>query len=290
MKQLSQKEKSELFLKLHHDKEILVILNSWDPGSSRLIESSGFKAIGTTSMGVSASLGYPDCEKIQFSEMLEAIKRIADKITLPLTVDIEGGFGNTTKDIVYNIRQVIETGVVGINLEDSIKLKPDLLDPAEFSERISAIRELSDSFGIHLVINARTDSFLTSAGPAENRLAESIKRGNIYKDAGADCIFVPNVTDKNSITTLVKEIGAPVNILANPTNGTALPPGIKELEEIGVARLSVGSSLMKSTLALIKRVADETIHSGTYNNLFQASNPIEETVKAYKMATDNPEE
>lgn len=290
MRQLTQKEKAELFLKLHHDREILVILNSWDPGSSRLIEASGFKAIGTTSMGVSASLGYPDCEQIQFSEMLEAIKRIADKITLPLTVDIEGGFGNTTKDIVNNIRQVIETGVVGINLEDSVKLSPDLLDPAEFSERISAIRELSDSMGLHLVINARTDSFLTSAGTAENRLRESIKRGNIYKDAGADCIFVPNVTDKNSITTLVKEIEAPVNILANPTNGTALPPAIKELEELGVARLSVGSSLMKSTLALIKRVADETIHTGTYNNLFQASNPIDETVKAYRMATDNPEE
>lgn len=290
MRQLTQKEKAELFLKLHQDREILVILNSWDPGSSRLIQASGFKAIGTTSMGVSASLGYPDCEQIQFSEMLQAIKRIADKITLPLTVDIEGGFGNTTKDIVNNISQVIETGVVGINLEDSVKLSPDLLDPAEFSERISAIRELSDSMGIHLVINARTDSFLTSAGTVENRLRESIKRGNVYKAAGADCIFVPNVTDKNSISTLVKEIEAPVNILANPTNGTALPPAIKELEELGVARLSVGSSLMKSTLALIKRVADETIHTGTYNNLFQASNPIEETVKAYRMATDNPEE
>lgn len=290
MRQLTQKEKAELFLKLHQDREILVILNSWDPGSSRLIEASGFKAIGTTSMGVSASLGYPDCEHIQFSEMLEAIKRIADKITLPMTVDIEGGFGNTTKDIVNNIRQVIETGVVGINLEDSVKLSPDLLDPAEFSDRISAIRELSDSMGIHLVINARTDSFLTSAGTTENRLRESVKRGNIYKDAGADCIFIPNVTGKNSISTLIKEIEAPVNILANPTNGTALPPEIKELEELGVARLSVGSSLMKSTLALIKRVADETIHTGTYNNLFQASNPIEETVKAYRMATDNPEE
>lgn len=284
---MTQKEKAKLFLKLHHDKEILVILNSWDPGSSKLIEASGFKAIGTTSMGISASLGYPDCENIPFSEMLQAIKRIADKITLPLTVDIEGGFGNTTKDIVNNIRKVIETGVVGINLEDSVKLSPELLDPSEFSERITAIRELSDSLGIHLVINARTDSFLTSSGQGNKRLDESIKRGNIYKDAGADCIFVPNITDVNSISSLVREIAAPVNILANPTNGTMLPPGIKELEEIGVARLSVGSSLMKSTLALIKRVADETIQTGTYNYLFQASNPIEETIKAYKLATDN---
>ncbi len=285
---MTQKEKAELFLKLHHDKEILVIVNSWDPGSSRLIEASGFKAVGTTSMGISASLGYPDCEQISFPEMLQAIKNIADKITLPLTVDIEGGFGNNTRDIVTNIRKVIETGVVGINLEDSVKLSPDLLDPSEFSDRIAAVRELSGSLGIHLVINARTDSFLTSSGPANKRLDESIKRGNIYKDAGADCIFVPNITDVNSISTLVREIDAPVNILANPSNGTALPPGLKELEEIGVARLSVGSSLMKSTLALIKRVADEIITAGSYNYLLKALTPIEETVRAYKMATDNP--
>jgi len=162
-------------------------------------------------------------------------------------------------------------------------------EPTDFLDRISAIRDLSESMGIHLVINARTDAFLTSSGTADNRLLESIKRGNIYKDAGADCIFVPNVTDVDSISALVKDIAAPVNILANPTNGTALPPTLKELEDLGVARLSVGSSLMKSTPALIKRVADETIHTGTYNNLFQASNPIEETVKAYKMATDNPQ-
>jgi len=289
MGKLTQKEKAELFLKLHHDKEILVILNSWDPGSSRLIEASGFKAIGTTSMGVSASLGYPDCEQIQFSEMLQAIKRIADKITLPLTVDIEGGFGNNTKDILNNIRQVINTGVVGINIEDSINRDPELLDISEFSERISAIRELSDSLGIHLVINARTDAYLTLSGTADSCMAESIKRGNRYKEAGADCIFVPCVSDLSSISTLVKEIAAPVNILANPTNGVELPPTIKELEQIGVARLSVGSSLMKSTLALIKRVADETIQSGTYDNLLEALSPIEESVKAYKMATDNPE-
>jgi 2-methylisocitrate lyase-like PEP mutase family enzyme len=286
---MTQKEKAELFLKLHHDKEVLVILNSWDPGSSKLIEASGFKAIGTTSMGVSASLGYPDCEAIQFTEMLQAIKRIADKITLPLTVDIEGGFGNTTKEIVKNIKQVIETGVVGINLEDSAKLNPELLDVTEFMERISAIRKLSDSLGIHLVINARTDSFLTSSGSADSRLAESIKRGKRYIEAGADCIFVPNVTDAKSISELVKGIAAPVNILANPTNGTALPPALKELEDMGVARLSVGSTLMKSTLTLIKKVADETQRTGTYNNLLEAVAPIEETLKAYKMATDTLE-
>jgi 2-methylisocitrate lyase-like PEP mutase family enzyme len=217
--------------------------------------------------------------------MLQAIKRIADKVTLPLTVDIEGGFGNTTKDIVRNIKQVIETGVVGINIEDSVNRNPELLDVSVFSERISAIRELSESMGIHLVINARTDAFLALSGETDSRLEESIKRGNRYKEAGADCIFVPCVSDLNSISALVKEIAAPVNILANPTNGVELPPTIKELEDLGVARLSVGSSLLKSTLALIKKVADETIQTGTYDNLFEALTPINETVRAYEMAT-----
>ncbi len=286
---MTQKEKAELFLKLHHDKEILVILNSWDPGSSKLIEASGFKAIGTTSMGVSASLGYPDCEAIPFTEMLQAVKRIAEKISLPLTVDIEGGFGNTTKDIVNNIKKIIETGVVGINIEDSVNRNPELLDISLFSERISAIRELSDSLGFHLVINARTDAFLTSSGNPENRLSESIKRGKKYIEAGADCIFVPSVADVKSISALVKEISAPVNILANPTNGIALPPSIKELEALGVARVSVGSSLLKATLHLIKRVADETIKTGSYDNLLNALTPIEETIKAYNMAVETLE-
>lgn len=283
---MTQKEKAELFLRLHHDKEVLVILNSWDPGSSKLIEASGFKAIGTTSMGVSASLGYPDCEAISFIEMLQAIRRIAEKITLPLTVDIEGGFGNNTIDIVNNIKMVIETGVVGINIEDSVKRNPELLDIAEFSERISAIRELSDSLGIHLVINARTDAFLTSSGAPEHRLAESIKRGKRYIEAGADCIFVPSVSDVKSISALVSEIAAPVNILANPTSGVSLPPSIKDLEALGVARVSMGASLMKTTLLLIKRVADETIQKGSYDNLLEALIPLEETLKAYNMATD----
>jgi len=284
MKPQSQKEKAELFLKLHHDNEVLVILNSWDPGSSRLIQACGFKAIGTTSMGISASLGYPDCQVIPFTEMAEAIKRIADKVNLPVTVDIEGGYGKTTNEIVDFTKQIINTGVVGINIEDSVDLNPQLLDEKEFCERISAIRELSNSLGFHLVINARTDVFLASSGSPDNRLTESIRRGNKYREAGADCIFVPCVWEANKISLLVNEINAPVNILSNPTNGTGFPPPIGELKDLGVARLSVGSSLMKSTLALIKNVGDELIQKGTYNNLSDALMPIDETLIAYRMA------
>jgi len=244
-----QKEKAKLFLKYHHAKEILVLLNSWDIGSSKLIEASGYKAIATTSMGVAASLGYPDCQIITLSEMIQ-----------------------------------VTTGIVGVNIEDSLDLSPVLIDEMEFCERISAIRALSDSVGFHLVINARTDSFYVSSGSQQEKLSESIKRGNKYREAGADCIFVQPVSDKEIISTLVKEINAPINILANPTIGAGVTPSIGELQDLGVARVSLGSSLMKATLALIKKVADELSEKGTYNILLDTLTPLPEAAMAYKMA------
>lgn len=280
-----QKAKAEQFLKLHNNKEILVLLNAWDPGSAKLIEASGFKAIATTSMGISASLGYPDQQAIPFEEMLQSIAKIASRVNLPVTADIEGGYGKNLEEILDCIEKFITAGIVGINIEDSHDLSPQLIEIDEFCERISAIRKLSDSLGLHLVINARIDVFITGAGEPETRLDESIKRGNKYHEAGADCIFVPNVSDKESISRLVKEINAPVNVLVNPTNGTGLPPSISELEDLGVARVSFGSSVMKATLAMTKKVAGEVKINGTYNALFENLSPIPDAAEAYRMAT-----
>ena len=279
-----QKEKAEMFLKFHQDKEILVLLNSWDIGSSKLIEACGYKAIATTSMGIAASMGYPDCQVIQLSEMLEAIKGIVNAVQAPVTVDIEAGYGNNLNEIIESVKKIIATGIVGINIEDSIDLNPVLIDEMEFCERISAIRALSDSLGFHLVINARTDSFYTSTGSPKEKLAESIKRGNKYREAGADCIFVQPVWEKDAIATLVKEINAPINILSNPTIGAGLPLSVQELQDLGVARLSLGSGLMKATLALIKKVADELSLKGTYTILLDTLTPFPESALAYKMA------
>ena len=279
-----QKEKAELFLKYHQDKDILVLLNSWDIGSSKLIEACGYKAIATTSMGIAASLGYPDCQVIQLSEMIEAITGIVNGVQVPVTVDIEAGYGNNLNEIIDSVKKIIATGIVGINIEDSIDLNPILIDEMEFCERISAIRALSDSLGFHLVINARTDSFYVSSGSAKEKLSESIMRGNKYREAGVDCIFVQPVSDKEIISTLVKEINAPINILANPTIGAGVTPTIKELQDLGVARVSLGSGLMKATLALIKKVADELSEKGTYNILLDMLTPLPESAMAYKMA------
>ncbi len=279
----TQKEKAERFLKYHHDKEILVLLNSWDIGSSRLIEACGYKAIATTSMGIAASLGYPDCQIIKLSEMINAVRGIVNSVQVPVTVDIEAGYGNNINEIINSVKEFIATGISGINIEDSIELSPVLIDETEFCERISAIRELSESLGFHLVINARTDSFYTSPDSPKKNLSESIKRGNKYREAGADCIFVQPVWDKKTIATLVKEINAPVNILANPSIGAGLPPSVSELQDLGVARLSLGSSLMKATLALIKKAADEISEKGTYNVISDALTPLSDAVLAYKM-------
>src|SRR5574338_1504016 len=279
-----QKEKAELFLKYHQDKEILVLLNSWDNGSSKLIEAIGYKAIATTRMGVAASLGYPDCEVITLSEMLEVITGIVKSVKVPVSVDIEAGYGNNTSEVIESVKKIITTGIVGINIEDSIDLSPALIDENEFCERISAIRALSDSLGFHLVINARTDSFYTSSGSTQEKLSESIKRGNKYREAGADCIFVQPVWEKKTISTLVKEINAPINILANPGIGAGIPPSVRELQDLGVARLSLGSAMMKATLALMKKVANELSEKGTYHILLDTLSPLPEAAMAYKMA------
>jgi 2-methylisocitrate lyase-like PEP mutase family enzyme len=280
----SQKEKAELFLKFHQDKEILVLLNSWDIGSSKLIEASGYKAIATTSMGIAASLGYPDCQVIQLSEMIEAITGIVNNVQSPVTVDIEAGYGNDLNEIIDSVKKIIATGIVGINIEDSIDLSPILTDEMEFCERISAIRALSESLGFHLVINARTDSFYTSTGSPREKLSESIRRGNKYREAGADCIFIQPVWEKEMISALVNEIDAPINILSNPGIGAGIPPSVSELQDLGVSRLSLGSGLMKATLALIKKVADELSEKGTYNILLDALTPLPDAAMAYKMA------
>ena len=280
-----QKEKAQTFLKYHHDPEILVLLNSWDIGSSKLIEASGYKVIATTSMGIAASMGYPDCQVITLTEMIEAITGIVNAVKVPVTADIEAGYGSNLNEIIDSVNKLIATGIVGINIEDSLDLNPVLIDEMEFCERISAIRALSDSLGFHLVINARTDSFYTSSGSVQEKLTESIKRGNKYHEAGADCIFVQPVWDKETIATLVKEINAPINILSNPGIGAGiLPPSVRELQDLGVARLSMGSGLMKATLSLIKKVADELKESGTYNLLLESLTPLPDAATAYKMA------
>lgn len=281
----TQKEQAEKFLSYHQGNEILVLPNAWDAGSARLVASAGARAIATTSMGVAASLGYPDGQAIPVTEMAEAIRRIVGAVSIPVTADIEAGYGKDLKEILTCVEMLVGTGIVGGNVEDSYNRSPELVDADAFCERIAAIRALTDSLGFHFVINTRTDVFLNKSGDPQTRLAEAVRRGNKYRAAGADSIFIPDVWEEENIRVLVNEIDAPINILVNTTNGTGLPPSVDKLEALGVARVSFGSAIMKATLALTRKIVEEVITKGTYDVLAGSLEPIPDTLKAYQMAT-----
>jgi 2-methylisocitrate lyase-like PEP mutase family enzyme len=264
--------KTDAFRAMHQAPPILVLPNAWDAVSARLFVKAGAKAIATTSAGVAASLGYPDGQKIPRALMLEAIARMARAVDVPVTADIEAGYATTAAELAETIRGVINAGAVGCNLEDATGKSPKILfEIDEQIARIRAARDAGDRAGVPVVINARTDVYLASVGEPGKRFAETVRRANAYREAGADCLFVPGVTDSGTLARLVHEIKGPINVLA----GAGLP-NVAELERIGVARLSVGSGIMRATLALARDAARDLLQHGTYSAFLDHSIPHSE--------------
>ena len=261
-----QAAKAETFLALHRGPNILVLTNAWDVASAKVLEDAGVAAIATTSAGVAFALGYPDGEKISRKEMLAWVARIAKRVKVPVTADVEGGYGERPEDAALTAEGVIETGAVGMNLEDGTH---DAQRPLVYlqlqCEKIAAAREASRRTGVHLVLNARTDVYLAQVGAPETRYEETIRRLAAFRDAGADCLFAPGVRDEATIGRLVRELNHPVNILAGPGS-----PPIPELQKLGVARVSVGSGAMRATLGLVRRIVRELQGPGTYSSLEDA--------------------
>jgi len=258
-----QNAKANAFRAMHRGGKILLLANVWDVASARVIEDAGYPAVATTSAGVAFSLGYPDGQKISREEMLARVGRIARAVKIPVSADVEAGYGNRPEDAARTAQAVIEAGAVGMNLEDGTG------DPAnplvELSlqlEKIRAIRETALKAGVLLVLNARTDVYLDQVGRPEVRYFEAMNRILAYRDAGADCLFVPGVRDPETIAKLVADIKAPLNILAGPGS-----PSIPALQSMGVARVSLGSGPMRATLGLLRRMAEELKLAGTYINL-----------------------
>jgi 2-methylisocitrate lyase-like PEP mutase family enzyme len=251
---------------MHRSPPLLVLPNAWDAASARIFENADFPAIATTSAGVANALGYPDGQRLPFEEMLSAIARIVQTVQVPVSADIEAGYGEIPEAVADHCRSVIAAGAVGVNLEDGSGV-PDrpLVDEALHCEKIRAVREASSREGIHLVINARTDVYLANVGAPETRLAQTLRRANAYRRAGADCLFVPAVTDAATIGEIVRGIDGPVNVLAGP--GT---PPVRDLERLGVARVGLGSGPMRATLGLLARLAAELRESGTFRTLAEA--------------------
>jgi 2-methylisocitrate lyase-like PEP mutase family enzyme len=276
----SQARKAEQLRKLHGGPRILVLPNAWDVASARIIEELGFPAIATTSAGIAASLGYPDGQRISRDEMLDMVARIANAVRVPVTADLEAGYGVTIEDMITTVKAMIAAGAVGMNLEDVTG--SDESSQVELPlqvEKIQAIRKVGESLGVPLVLNARTDVYLMPIGPAETRFERTVERLHAYHHAGADCLFAPGLNQGETIAKLVQALRAPLNILV-----TAGSPTIGELEKMGVARASTGSAVMRATLGLTRRVAKELMESGTYDSLLAGTVPFAEMTKILARA------
>jgi 2-methylisocitrate lyase-like PEP mutase family enzyme len=244
---------------LHHGPPILVLPNAWDAASARVFEAEGFPAIATSSAGVAAALGYPDGGIVPTREMIEAVARIARAVQVPVTADIEHAYGTTPDAVAEVVLRVIAAGAVGINIEDFVPDGTDLEPIPLQVDKIKTIAKAAATAGVRVVINARTDVFLRALGAPESRLSVAIDRGKAFLAAGADCVFVPGVRDRDTISELVRGIGGPINILAVRDT-----PPIGDLEALGVARVSLGSGPMRAALAVVRDTARELKEHGTY--------------------------
>lgn len=257
----TQRAKAETLRELHKGPEILILPNAWDVGSARFLAGAGFSAMGTTSAGIAFALGYPDGERISREQMLDVVGRITAAVPLPVTADIEAGYGPSPEAVAESVNMAIEAGAVGINIEDSTGCASDpLFEIALAVERIRAARKAANAAGVPLVINARTDGYMVNGGNGEDVFEESVRRASAYRAAGADCLFVPMVGDAPTIGQLVERIDGPVNVLAGPTT---VP--VAELQALGVARVSIGSSLARAAYGLMKHAAEELLGPGTFD-------------------------
>ncbi len=255
-----QKERAVRFRRFHHEAPLLVLPNIWDAASARIIEQAGFRAVATTSSGVATALGYRDGQQISRDLLVEALARITRVVECPVTADIEAGYGDFIEEVIQTVQAVIATGVVGINVEDSlIHQETALADLSYQVELIEALRELANSIDVPFVINARVDVFLRAIGKPESRLEHAVQRANAYLQAGADCVYPIGILDRTTIANLVKAINGPINILGGPSTLT-----LPECEQMGVARVSLAGGLMRSALGHIRMIARELLEQGTY--------------------------
>ena len=267
---MDQGAKAELFRKLHSGPEILVLPNAWDAISARIVEDEGFPAAATGSAGVAAVLGYPDGERIPRKEMMFMVARMAAAVSVPLTADVEAGYG----DAAGTAREVVAAGAVGMNLEDMVD--HELVPLGEQLEKIRAVK----ASGLPLVLNARTDIFLARHGEESTRFDRAVERLNAFHEAGADCVFAPGVADAETIGRLVSAVKGPLNILA--TIGT---PSIPELKRLGVRRVSLGSGTHRVTLGALQRFARRIRDEGTLTPLASDAVSYAEVQKLLSKST-----
>ena len=265
-----QSERAHLFRELHNRKKLFVLPNAWDVPSARLFEDEGFPAVATSSAGMMVSLGYPDGEEIPANEFLSAVRRIAGTLSVPLSVDVVGGFGTGPEEASRMVRAVVKAGAVGINIEDFVHSAKKLLPVDRQGAKLKALVRVRDS-GVPFVINARTDAFRFGEGDEEARLNEAIRRAETYRDLGADCVYPMGLVKAESISKFVKALDFPTNVMVR--KGL---PTVGELQRLGVARVSFGPSASYAAMGLLKRASKEVLETGTYGSLVDGAITFDE--------------
>ena len=256
----TQHRLGEQFRQLHVGSEAFLMPNAWDAGSACILAASGFQCLATTSAGIAYSLGQPDYEgRVSRSQMMERINQIAAVVTLPVSADLEAGFGAAPEDVAETIRLAIQAGVVGGNIEDlSGDPQKPLFDLELAADRIRAVRETADRSGIPFTLTARTDCYLANV---PSPFAEAVRRANRFREMGADCLFIPGVKDAETIAALVREVNGPITVVMGLT-GSAFT--VSQLNSLGVRRISIGGSLARSALGLVRRAAQEMREQGSF--------------------------
>lgn len=267
----SQAEKAETFRALHRGARALVLPNAWDVPSARVFEDAGFPAVATSSAGIMVSHGYPDGEEMPRRELVSAVARIAETISIPLSADVVAGYGRTLRDVASTVRMVLEAGAIGINIEDLRPSHDGLVRLDSQLQRLESVRRVAKETGIPLVINARTDALRNAPGEPNERLREAIRRAVAYRDAGADCVYPMGLTDAGSIATFVDALRCPVNVMVRK----GLPP-LAELEKLGIKRVSFGPSASYAALGLLRRASREVLDSGKFDLLVDGALSFDE--------------
>jgi 2-methylisocitrate lyase-like PEP mutase family enzyme len=263
MNATEQTRQAERFRGMHRGPSLLLLPNAWDALSARIFAASGFPAIATTSGGVSWALGFADGEAAPWDEVVAATARIVRSVQVPVTADIEAGFGDTPDAVGKSVGEIIGVGAVGVNLEDGTPSgAAPIRSIADAASRIAAAREAARAAAVPIVINARTDLYLRNIGDPEARFEETVERGRAYLAAGADCFYPITLRDPETIGRLVKALAAPINI-----NVRAGLPSVAELEALGVARASTASAIALMAAATTRQIADELKASGRFDAL-----------------------
>jgi 2-methylisocitrate lyase-like PEP mutase family enzyme len=249
---------AEVFHLLHVPGKPLLLANAWDAGSARLIESCGASALATTSAGLAWAHGYPDGDVLPPGVLATAVAEITRVVSVPLSVDAEGGYSDDPKAVGEVVRAIVDAGGIGINIEDGSG-SPDLL-----VAKIAAARTAAAAAGVNIFINARADVYLRGLVPVDRELDETLRRAARYREAGCDGFFVPGVTDPEAIRTIAATVELPLNVLVSQN----LPP-VPALAELGVARVSAGSGIAQIAAGVVQRIVTDFLADGRFEAMLE---------------------